>query len=231
MNNLAIVIPVFNNFNYTAKTIQSLKQLPDDHKIIIIDNGSTDNTKSLTTNGKVIIIRNKENLGFGKACNQGFEYAKNDNFNNIMFLNNDIKISQNNWTNEIIENCNKGFIVGPTIGCLDENFNFILECSKIPSKGFWYMSGWCISASIETWEKLILPEEIGPFNSRKFFAYFEDGDLCFRAKVINIPFSIVKIPVQHIGRMTGKKLNLSNMYKTSRETFLELWLNRKMEIK
>lgn len=45
--NLAIVIPVFNNWLYTQKTLKYLQHLPNDHLVIIVDNGSDDQTKKL----------------------------------------------------------------------------------------------------------------------------------------------------------------------------------------
>jgi GT2 family glycosyltransferase len=228
---LAIVIPVFNNFQYTNNTLNSLSKLPSSHIIILVDNNSTDNTKLLNSTDKIKIIRNNINLGFGKACNQGFILSKELGYENIMFLNNDIKIidKENCWTNDIISECKKGLIVGPTIGCLDNNFQFICESSKFPSRGFWYMSGWCISASANIWDKLIIQNEEGPFFT-KFFAYFEDTDLSFRAKILGIHFLIINIPVKHIGRVTGKKLNLGDMYLKSRNIFIQLWSNRKSEL-
>ena len=41
--------------------------------VIIIDNNSSDSSlKRILSNSKIRITRNKKNLGFAKACNQGF---------------------------------------------------------------------------------------------------------------------------------------------------------------
>ena len=125
---LAIVIPVWNNFQYTKKAIQMLVKLPDNHKIIVVDNGSTDETKSLKSSQNIEIIRNNENLYFAKACNQGFLSAKNQNYQNVMFLNNDIRVFGNYdcWTAPLIQKAEKGCIVGPTVGCFSNDFSFIV---------------------------------------------------------------------------------------------------------
>lgn len=231
MKKLAIVIPVFNNWYYTKKTLQSLLKLDKEtHKIIIVDNGSTDETNKLNSSEMIEVIRNTDNQGFGLACNQGFEFAKRLGYENVMFLNNDIKIDKDNctnWTNKILEEVEStGNIVGPTIGCMDKNFNFVCEGVKIPQRGFWYMSGWCITAKTSVWDLLIEKDEIGPFRSLVYFAYFEDGHQSFLAKEKGIKFSIVDIPVKHIGRMTGKKIGLNHMYSASKTKFIKIWGNK-----
>jgi GT2 family glycosyltransferase len=64
--------------------------------------------------------------------------------------------------------------------------------------------------------------DIGPF-SRRFFNFFEDTDLNFRAKELGIPLKIVWVPVRHIGHVTAKDIGLSKMYTESRQKFLEIW--------
>ena len=222
---LAIVIPVFNNWSYTNRAIQDLLKLPADHTIIIVDNGSVDETKNLSEKGfggRVLVIRNTENLFFAKACNQGFDKAVKLGFQNVMFLNNDIRVFGNpdSWTAPLIARAKKGSIVGPTVGCLDDNLVFICEASKVPTRGFWYISGWCITASVETWQKLVVDE--GPWGL-EFRFYFEDGDLSFRAKALNIPCEVVPIPVKHFGKATSKKFGLSELYLHSKPIFLDKW--------
>lgn len=219
---LAIVIPVFNNWFYTKNIISQLTLLPKNHKVIIIDNASTDETKNLQD-----VMRNEINLGFGKACNMGYSKAKGLGYENVMFLNNDVKVltNFNNWTEELLSNCEDDVLVGPTAGVLDNNLNFVCETSKWPNNGHGYLSAWCICGSINTWDKLIINNDIGPF-STEFFAYFEDTDLSFRAKQKNIELRLIPITVKHYGRMTGKKLNLGSIFTQSRAIFLSKWRNQ-----
>lgn len=225
---LAIVIPVWNNWSYTKRAIQDLSNLPDDHKLFIVDNGSTDNTKNLQSSGKIYVIRNSENLGFGRACNAGFFEAVEFGYENVMFLNNDIGVFGNfdSWTAPLISSAQQGFIAGPTAGCLDDNLEFVCESNKLPERGYGYLSGWNLTASVETWKRVVLDGEDGPFNSQRFFAYFEDTDLSFRAKKLGIELKIIPVPVRHIGRVTGKKLGLSSIYLQSKKKFIEIWGNK-----
>lgn len=228
---LAIVIPVFNNWLYTQKALKYLQALPESHLVIIVDNGSDDQTKKLMSIPCREVIHNETNLGFAKASNIGYAKAVELGYENVMFLNNDIKVVDkfNNWTYPIIGRARAGEIVGPTVGVLDEKLNFVCEASKWSTNGFNYLSGWNVTSSVKVWNHLIMEGEVGPF-STKFFAYFEDTDLSFRANVMGIKQSIIQVPVKHIGRVTGKKVGLSNLYNQSRKTFLELWENRVNEL-
>jgi GT2 family glycosyltransferase len=224
---LAIVIPVWNQWAYTKRALQDLAPLPADHLLIIVDNGSVDNTKSLKSFNKVEVIRNTKNLGFAFGSNQGYECAVDLGFENVMFLNNDIRVVAevqeiSTWTEPLIKQAKQGKIVGPTVGYLDDQFNFVKETNKIPDVKNWYMSGWNLTASVETWKKLIVPGSIGPFN-QAFKSYFEDTDLSFRAKQLGIEMAVVDVPVKHIGRVTGKAVGLNKQYLISKKIFLNLW--------
>ena len=94
---VSIVIPAYNNFSYTKQCVFSIfKNHPLlDFEIIIIDNGSTDETKQYFINFHGLknfrFISNNENLGFAKASNMG---AKVSGSGNILFLNNDTVVSK-----------------------------------------------------------------------------------------------------------------------------------------
>lgn len=75
MNNLINVIAVIPFYN-EEKTISQVveKTLPFVDKIILVDDGSTDNTvKNIPSNEKVILIKNTQNRGKGYSLNQGFK--------------------------------------------------------------------------------------------------------------------------------------------------------------
>lgn len=234
---LSIVIPVFNKFNFTKACLEDLFKLPDDHQIIIVDNGSSDETVSLANLKKdnFIYHRNDKNRGFVYASNKGYALSSGSL---VMFLNNDVRVQRNHsdWTQPIIDilDKNKRTIVSPTIGILDDQFNFIKEttytgsdkdASFPPKQKNWYMSGWNLTARREDWKELTLPDDEGPF-STEFWSYFEDTDLSFRAKELNFNFKPCSVPVIHFGRVTSSSIGLSQMYTVSRSTFLKKWSNK-----
>jgi glycosyltransferase involved in cell wall biosynthesis len=75
---ISLIIPTYNRENHIAKAIESvlLQHVPID-EIIIIDDGSTDNTKKVVDKYDVKYVFQK-NQGVSKARNVGIKIAKND---------------------------------------------------------------------------------------------------------------------------------------------------------
>lgn len=229
---LSIVIPVFNKSNFTKSCLNDLVKLPKDHEIIVVNNGSTDDTTNVLhgfskDHDNIIVIFNEENLGFAKACNIGYGKASAPN---ILFLNNDIRVKSNfdTWTQPLIESCSAA-LVGPTMGQLDSQLRFVKEANSLLS-GNSYMSGWCLAASREIWSKFWIPrgetlcDSYPQIFSEEFgLAYFEDTDLGFRARKLGVPFKVVDIPVVHFGKQTSSQLNTHALYQHARTIFLKKW--------
>jgi polyprenyl-phospho-N-acetylgalactosaminyl synthase len=68
-----IVVPAFNESREIADTLGGLCQLP--HHIIVVDDGSSDNTVACALNYPITLLRHSRNLGQGAALRTGFEYA------------------------------------------------------------------------------------------------------------------------------------------------------------
>lgn len=231
---LSIVIPVWNNWNLTRACLKDLAALPDDHEIFLIDNGSTDKTKELSVepceidcsefHKNLVVQRFRTNTGFAHACNLGFAKSWGEY---VLFLNNDIRIRDQKdcWTEALIEAAQDGSLVSPTAGMLDANFNFICESGKLPNRGFPYLSGWNLIGKRSVLQELVLPDYCGPF-TEEFTTYFEDTDLSFRAREMNVPLKVVSVPVHHFGKMTSKKLDTLRLYLPAKEKFIEKWKTR-----
>ena len=220
---LSIVIPVFNKYNFTKSCLNDLSKLPNDHEIIVVDNFSSDETESqLKNSSEIKYIRNDKNEGFAKACNKGYSESTS---NNVLFLNNDIRVKENhnNWTQELIKYCPDN-LLGPTMGQLAYNFSFVKEANQYLD-GLSYMSGWCLASSKDIWKKLdVSNNEI--FSHEFGLAYFEDTDLSFRARELQIPFKVVEIPVVHFGRISSNQLNTQQLYTSAKQIFFNKWAPR-----
>lgn len=88
---VSVIIPVFNQVDYTRKCMDALRRHPPTgrYEIIIVDNGSTDGTADFLqalNDPRVTVVSNPVNLGFAKACNQGARAASHPY---LLFLNND----------------------------------------------------------------------------------------------------------------------------------------------
>jgi len=232
MTKLSIVIPVYNNWNFTKACLNDLKELPEDHEVIVVDNGSTDDTErsihrldefNQKGNPTLIYKRFIDNTGFAHACNLGFAESHGEN---VMFLNNDVRVKKdkNTWTQPILKKA-QTHIVGPTGGLLDSNLNFIKEMNKLEISPYFYMSGWNLTSCRNIWNQLKDSYD-GPFTEEFGIAYFEDTDLSFRARELGITFEIIDVPVVHFGKITSSKLNTLRLYQPAKRNFIAKWKKR-----
>ncbi|MCZ2224585.1 MAG: glycosyltransferase [Chitinophagales bacterium] len=224
MKELSIVVPCFNKFNFTKSCLEDLSYLPNNHEIIVVDNGSSDETETQLKDSKeVVYVRLNENKGFGYAVNEGFSVATGKN---LLTLNNDIKVRKNkdSWTNPIIEKCDQG-LVGATLGILNKDLSFKKETNIFEESKYSYIVGWCLASSREIWDRLKLSEKDNhkEYFDERFFLYYEETDLAFRARELNINLVLVDIPVVHFGKQTAKHLNVREMYLKSKSIFEKKW--------
>lgn len=83
MKQISVLIPVYNNEQYIEDCIKSISnQTLQDIEIIIINDGSTDNTKNIIENlqkkDNRIQVINKKNTGYGDSLNTGIQKAKGE---------------------------------------------------------------------------------------------------------------------------------------------------------
>jgi GT2 family glycosyltransferase len=87
-----VVIPVFNKAELTEQCLESLFGSGDAYAaVFVINNGSTDSTVELLQKfgQQITVIHNAQNVGFGRACNQGIRAAFQAQAEWIAILNND----------------------------------------------------------------------------------------------------------------------------------------------
>ena len=69
-----LIIPAFNEQNAIGEIIEKSFQYVDD--ILVVDDGSSDNTYSIVKKTDALIIRHETNLGKGVALKDAFNYIK-----------------------------------------------------------------------------------------------------------------------------------------------------------
>lgn len=76
---LSIIIPAYNEEKAIKGVISDLKQLAGNYEIIVVDDGSEDNTAEIVKNyPSVRLISHEHNLGYGAALKTGIKYANSD---------------------------------------------------------------------------------------------------------------------------------------------------------
>lgn len=200
---LSIIIVNFNTKDLLRDCIQSIiRSIPLNHplssnyEVIVIDNASTDNSVSMVKKEfpQVKLIKNKRNLGFSKANNQGIKKTRGEY---ILLLNSDTEII-NNALKEIIdfaESKKDLGIAGPKLLNPDGRpqpstapfytlpVTFLslfggdkfLRCSPSKTAKVAWVSGACFLIKKSVTDKIGLLDE-------NFFMYVEEMEYCYRAK-------------------------------------------------
>lgn len=84
-----VVIPTLNARELLAETLASIEAQTVPAEIVVVDNASSDGTGEMLAERfpRVTVVRNSENLGFGRAVNRGAAEAKNADV--VVLVNND----------------------------------------------------------------------------------------------------------------------------------------------
>jgi GT2 family glycosyltransferase/glycosyltransferase involved in cell wall biosynthesis len=189
---VSIITLTFNKVEFTYQYLESIIAHTDiPYELIIVDNCSQDETTSLLDRlENVTTIKNNENLGFIKGCNQGASKARGKY---LLFLNNDINVTPG-WLSKLvrtIENYPKCGAVGCKLiwpnGKLQEAGSIIWNDGSALGYGrednpmqpeysylreVDYCSGACLLVRKDIFQQL------GLFDERYIPAYYEDSDLC-----------------------------------------------------
>ncbi len=236
----SIIIPVCNRIDLTSQCLTHLAQVTHgcSYEVVVVDNGSTDETKEFLASlgGDIRIITNESNLGFAKACNQG-AYVAQGQF--LVFLNNDT-IPKSGWLAPLVGEVRSHddvSIVGSKLlypdntiqhagVVFDRNFQnpyhlFGGVSENCPGvnirRAFQAVTAACMLVRREVFE------EVGGFDEG-FVNGFEDVDLCLKIrqlgkKIIYQPQScLYHLESQTPGR---KKYNETNL-----KRFLDRWGNQ-----
>jgi GT2 family glycosyltransferase len=159
---IAIVTPWKDHLDLAPDYFQAVETGKPD-QLIIVDDGSQE-----PLDFAAVRIERGEGMpgGFCTASNVGLDLVETDQ---VLFLNNDIKMIQPNWLDKLREKIEPGVIVGPLI------FNNSLGPVEYP-----YIDGWCAAMTTEDarriggWDETY--DEAG-------LSYFSDNALSLTARL------------------------------------------------
>jgi GT2 family glycosyltransferase len=225
-----IIIINHNTKEYLSDCLQSIKSFSgntDNYRVWAVDNGSSDESVNLIKQHSNFVngIYNRENHGYGSACNQGILAG----IGNYIFLLNSDTLVTAGWLPPLIKTLDSSevAIVGPRlvnpegllvgVGVVGTNAHPIIRGWNEPNKPDRYnksievlsVGGACMGIKRELIPKL-------GFFDEHYFHYFEETDYCYNArfqgyKVIYCPESTV------IHRVYGSCQDFKRLRKYFRE--------------
>ncbi len=95
MNRTLIIIPAYNAESTVGKLIDniriSLPQQTFNYDILLVNDGSTDKTGALASDGKVTTVSHPLNLGKGEALKTGFKFASDQAYKAVVLMDADLQ--------------------------------------------------------------------------------------------------------------------------------------------
>ena len=201
MSLVTIVIPNWNGKDMLENCLENIREYTDynNYRIVVVDNGSSDGSVDMIKNefNNILLIENEENRGFGPANNQAFDQYPNTEY--FLLLNNDIRITEKGWLTKFVNITEDKS--ADIVGCRLE-----YPDGSLQHGGAFIRPGWLPVKQIKSdtepvirrygqkvWEPdyvtgaafLIRKEVIDSlqgFDEVFVPAYFEETDLCMRAK-------------------------------------------------
>ncbi|MCK5607342.1 glycosyltransferase [Candidatus Pacearchaeota archaeon] len=131
MPKVSVIIPTYNRSHVIYRSIQSvLNQTYQDFEIIVVDDGSTDNTEDVIRNfndSRIIYIRHNDNKGVAAARNTGIKASKSEY---IAFQDSD-----DEWFSEKLNKQIEAFEMNPEIGII---YTDMLRINKEGEIKYWH---------------------------------------------------------------------------------------------
>lgn len=243
MSKVSVVIPNYNGEKYIKECMDALlKQSEKDFDVIFVDNasedGSLDEIKHYNKKLKLDLIKLDKNYGFSKAVNEGIKASKAEY---VILLNNDTHVGKH-----FIEELLKAIQEDENIFAAQALMLQYDAPDKVDSAGDYFCGmgvafsvgkdkaasqynkkkdifSACAGAAI--YRKKVF-DEIGYF-PEQFFAYLEDVDTCYRAKLFGYRNIIVpSARVLHVGSgSSGSRYNEFKVKLAARNSILLMYRN------
>jgi GT2 family glycosyltransferase/Flp pilus assembly protein TadD len=244
-NELAsIVILCCNELEFTKLCIESvLKNTRAPIELIIVDNGSTDGTpaylnelRSRPGPARVDVVRNEKNVGFPAGCNQALARARG---RFLVLLNNDTVVTPG-WLDTLIAVSLSDW---PAVGLVGPVSNYAPDAQGVRpgyaeldglddfaerrrrefrGKVLWVnrLTGFCLLIRRDVLDR------IGAFDERYGMGFFDDDDLCLRAREAGVKLAVApEVYIHHFGSRTFKGLGIETRPQLQKnfELFRDKW--------
>ena len=247
-NDCTIIIPNWNGSNLLQENLPSVVKAAKFYdpitKIIVVDDGSTDDSTTVLKENfpSVLIVKHNINKGFAKACLTGVLSATTPI---IYLLNSDIQVDIN-FLNPLMRHFEKDsvFAVQSQSFFIEDmeprsvigipyfkrgNLRFVkskLAYDRCKNGNGWNYSFYATGGHVAMRRDIFI--ELGGFDDLFYPFYWEDRDLSFRAwkrgwKTISEPESIIYH--RHVGTIRNSYSNKSIKVIRNRNRYLFIWKN------
>ena len=227
---VAVVLPVFNQLEYTRGCLQSLApNLAGGVELIVVDNGSTDGTGTyLSSFAGARVVRNETNLGCARAWNQGVHLSTREW---TVIMNNDVVVAPGSLEALLEFGGETGTdIVAPALreGPLNYAFqeyaaDFMRRMGRVQRLG--EAHGICFMVRRRVFEA------VGSFDENFRIGQFEDVDFFRRAQLAGVKLAITGGAfLHHFGSITQEAIRQAkpaaaegSYYAENRAYYLRKW--------
>ena len=239
---VSVIIPVFNQFQFTHACLASLQTTEERSafEVIVVDDCSTDETAELVPRMQgVVYLRNEKNSGFIFSCNRGAAPARGKY---LFFLNNDTIVTPG-WLTALlatfVEDPHAGIVGSKLVyphGQLQEAGGIIwrdasgwnygkFDDPEKPEYNYLREVDYCSGAALMIRKSLF--QSLGGFDPKYAPAYYEDADLSFKVrkagyKVFYQPLSKI-IHYEGITGGTDLSTGTKKHQDINRLTFADTW--------
>jgi GT2 family glycosyltransferase len=229
MAKVSAIIPTWNRADLLASILSNLEQQTRKlDEVIVVDNGSSDNSQQIAREFNAKVIALPQNRGFAAAVNEGINAAGGDR---LLILNNDVVLGQN-WLEQLLarmEQENAPFAVGKLLrpdgpAILDGSWDLISRAAYAWRCGYGKPDGqvWSTARKIHfapltaaLFDRQVF-ETIGLLETR-FESYYEDVDFGIRCALAGLEGVYEPAAVAtHLSKTTLGKSSARVYYLTAR---------------
>lgn len=245
-----IVLVNWNSGEQLREALASISAHNEDlvGKVVVVDNDSTDGSSEnlyLDSEISLTCLRNDANLGFGAACNQGARLCEGEY---ILFLNPDTKLFKGSLSVPLsfMENPENSGVGISGIQLVDSDGLISRTCARFPAVHLFFAQALGLnkiprfrscSQNMGEWDHArdrMVDQVIGAFFlirrslfqhlegfDERFFVYFEEVDLSYRAKQIGwTSFYLTGAQAFHAGGGTSRQVKAKRLFYSLRSRLL-----------
>lgn len=233
----SIIIPTYNGLHLLAPCVEAIRRHTEvPYEIIVVDNGSADETVSYCLREQLILAALPRNEGFPIAVNRGLSIASGDQ---LLLLNNDVTVSPY-W----LSNMQRALKSAPDIGMVGPVTNYAsgrqqVEVPWREGEDFIQFAQRYNHSDASRWQEaqrligmcLLIKREVlalvGLLDESFSPGHYEDDDYCYRVRQAGYRLLICgDTLVHHAGSASFKAQHpegWSELIERNRQRFMDKW--------